>query len=257
MKREQLQRYSRQLKLAQIGPAGQERLLTSHVLLIGAGGLGSAAGAYLAGLGIGRLTVLDPDVVEISNLHRQLLHRDADAGRPKAESARRTLGAINPQIDIVTVPVQADAANLPRYVQAADVVVDGCDNFATRFAVNAACVAAGRPLVSGAAIRFEGQLTVLRPDLGGPCYRCLYRDEDSQAETCAVNGVLPPVVGVIGALQAMEAVKVLLGLGTPAAGRLLLYDGLAAQWRELRFPRDPACPVCGGTTGGTTGTTAP
>lgn len=257
MKREQLQRYSRQLKLAQIGPAGQERLLTSHVLLIGAGGLGSAAGAYLAGLGIGRLTVLDPDVVEISNLHRQLLHRDADAGRPKAESARRTLGAINPQIDIVTVPVQADAANLPRYVQAADVVVDGCDNFATRFAVNAACVAAGRPLVSGAAIRFEGQLTVLRPDLGGPCYRCLYRDEDSQAETCAVNGVLPPVVGVIGALQAMEAVKVLLGLGTPAAGRLLLYDGLAAQWRELRFPRDLACPVCGGTTGGTTGTTAP
>lgn len=246
MKREQLQRYSRQLKLAQIGPAGQEKLLASHVLLIGAGGLGSAAGAYLAGLGIGRLTVLDPDTVEISNLHRQLLHRDTDAGRPKAESARRTLGAINPQIEIVTAPVQVDATNLPRYVQAADVVVDGCDNFATRFAVNAACVAAGKPLVSGAAIRFEGQLTVLRPDQGGPCYRCLYRDEDSQAETCAANGVLPPVVGVIGALQAMEAVKVLLELGAPAAGRLLLYDGLAAQWRELRFPRDPACPVCGG-----------
>lgn len=246
MTRTQLIRYSRQLMLPQIGPEGQRKLLAAHVLIIGAGGLGSPVAMYLAALGVGQLSIADGDTVEPSNLHRQLLHGAADIGRLKVESARDSLLRLNPELSLNLIPQRLADAALQAAVRAADVVVDGSDNFATRFAVNAACVALRKPLVSGAAIRLEGQISVFRPDLAdGPCYRCLYRDSSEVAETCAANGVLPPVVGVIGSLQAIETVKVLLNFGESLEGRLLLFDALTMQWRSLRLRKDPACPVCG------------
>ena len=245
MNDEQLLRYSRQIMLPQFGYEGQQRLLAAHVLVVGAGGLGSPAAMYLAAAGIGRLTLADHDTVDLSNLQRQILHAHRDIGRPKVESARERLLALNPDVDVVTLQARVDTAQLQSLVTQADAVVDASDNFATRFAVNAACVAAGTPLVTGAAIRLEGQLSVFIPTRAdSPCYRCLYREGEEPDQTCADNGVLAPVVGVIGSLQALETIKLLTGLGETLCGRLLVFDGLHQEWRNIRLPKDPHCPVC-------------
>jgi molybdopterin-synthase adenylyltransferase len=239
-------RYARHLALAGFGAAEQARLRDATALVIGAGGLGSPALLYLAAAGIGRLVVSDFDTVDVTNLQRQVLFTTEDLGRPKAEAAAARLAALNP--DTCTVPVNARLAEdaLALAVARADVVLDCCDNFATRFAVNAACVAARRPLVSGAAIRLEGQLAVFRADRpGAPCYRCLWEEDDEGLENCRGNGILGPVTGVIGSMMAVEALKITSGCAPSADGRLLLYDAREGTWRSLRLERDPACPVCG------------
>jgi len=246
MNDDQLLRYSRQIMLPQVDVAGQEKLLASRVLIVGAGGLGSPAAMYLAAAGVGHLVIADHDRVELSNLQRQLLHRDCDIGRPKAESARATLRALNPDIAITPIEGRLQGAQLIAQVSNADVVLDCSDNFDTRFAINAACVRQQVPLVSGAAIRLQGQIAVF--DAGkadSPCYHCLYRDGDEAEQTCAESGVLAPLVGIIGSLQALEALKILLGLGDTLNGRLIVFDGLVHEWRTLKLPRDPACPTCG------------
>jgi molybdopterin/thiamine biosynthesis adenylyltransferase len=243
---QQLLRYSRQILLPQIGVAGQQQLLDARVLIIGAGGLGSAAALYLASAGVGHITIADHDKVELSNLQRQILHRHQDIGRPKVDSARDTLTRLNPDLQVTGLPVRLDGEQLAALIGPLDLVIDGSDNFATRFAVNAACVQQHTPLVSGAAIRMEGQLAVFdsrRAD--SPCYRCLYKEGEEPDQTCTDNGVLAPVVGVIGSLQALEAIKVLLNLGETLCGRLLLFDALYSEWRSVKLSRDPACPVCG------------
>jgi adenylyltransferase/sulfurtransferase len=246
MNDDELLRYSRQIMLPQIDIRGQERLLTARALIIGAGGLGSPAAMYLAAAGIGQIAIADPDTVDLSNLQRQLLHRDSDIGRLKVASARDTLLAINPALQVASLVDRLQGALLDDAVHTADVVLDCSDNFATRFAVNASCVAQQTPLVSGAAVRFEGQLAVFDSRDGtSPCYSCLYREGEETDQTCSENGVLSPLVGVIGSLQALEAIKVILGLGERLAGRLVLFDGLSHEWRTLTLPRDPHCPVCG------------
>ncbi len=245
MNDEQLLRYSRQILLPQFGAEGQQRLLESTVLVVGAGGLGSPAALYLAAAGVGRLVIADFDRVDLSNLQRQILHGTDRIGSPKAESARRTLEALNPDIEIVPVGEAVEGELLEHWVGASDAVVDGSDNFATRFAVNAACVAAGRPLISGAVIRFEGQVSVYTGRPGDPCYRCLYGTGGEVEDTCSQNGVLAPVAGIVGSIQATETLKVLTGVGTTLAGRLLIIDALDMRFRTMRLTRDPACPVCG------------
>jgi adenylyltransferase/sulfurtransferase len=239
---EQLLRYSRQIMLPAVDVAGQQRLLDSRVLVIGAGGLGSPVAIYLAAAGVGQLVLVDFDTVDLTNLQRQILHGSHDLGRPKVESARDTLRALNPEVKVEAINARLEGAALLAEVARADVVVDASDNFATRFAVNDACVAARKPLVSGAAIRMEGQVTVFhneRPE--SPCYRCLYRDEGELTRTCSENGVLSPVVGIIGSIQATEVLKVLLGIGDTLDGRLLLLDALTMEWRSMRLRKDPAC----------------
>ena len=246
MDAEQTDRYSRQILLPQIGADGQEKLLASHALIMGMGGLGCPIAMYLAAAGVGRLTLVDFDMVELSNLQRQIAHATADIGRLKTESARDTCLALNPGIRVDLVSAAPDDDELDALVAAADIVIDGCDNFPTRYAINAACVRHRKPLVSGAAMRLEAQVIVYRADLGGgPCYRCLYRDEPEYGETCTQIGVLAPLVGIIGSLQALEAIKVLVDFGEPLNGRLLLLDAASMEWREVKLPRDPACPVCG------------
>jgi adenylyltransferase/sulfurtransferase len=246
MNDDDLLRYSRQIMLPQIDIRGQERLRATRALVIGAGGLGSPAAMYLAAAGIGHLTIADADTVDLSNLQRQLLHRTADLGRLKAASATDTLLAIDPQLQVTALVDRLQGALLDGAVQGADVVLDCSDNFATRFAVNASCVAHRVPLVSGAAIRFAGQLAVFDSrDATSPCYACLYRDGEEADQSCAENGVLSPLVGVIGSLQALEAIKVVLGIGETLTGRLVLFDGLTHEWRTLTLPRDPDCQVCG------------
>ncbi|MFZ1325401.1 MAG: molybdopterin-synthase adenylyltransferase MoeB [Candidatus Contendobacter sp.] len=242
---DELLRYSRQLLLPDFDIDGQERLRRSHILIVGLGGLGSVAALYLAAAGVGRLTLVDFDTVDLSNLQRQIIHRTADVGRLKVESARATLLALNPLVEVVTVPKALDDRELRQQVERAAVVVDASDNLPTRLALNAACVRARTALVTGAVIRLEGQVLVWRPDGEGACYRCLYRDAESSTESCAQTGVLAPVVGVIGSLQAVEAIKVLAGIGETLVGRLLVLDALRMEWRTLRVPRWPACPVCG------------
>lgn len=243
---EELLRYSRQILLPDFDIVGQERLGRSHALIVGLGGLGSAAAMYLAAAGVGRLILVDFDKVDLSNLQRQIVHRTADIGRPKVESARDTLRALNPLVEIVAVPKALDDAELRDRVEQADVVVDASDNLPTRLAINAACVRVKVPLVSGAAIRLEGQVLVWRPGGEGACYRCLYRGADTNPDTCAQTGVLAPVVGIIGSVQAVEAIKVLTGFGETLAGRLLLLDAARMEWRTIKARRDPACPACGG-----------
>jgi len=246
MNDDQLLRYSRQIMLPQVDVAGQEKLLASRALIIGAGGLGSPAAMYLASAGVGQLVIADHDVVELSNLQRQLLHRDGDIARPKAVSASDTLRAINPDVTVSPIEARLQGKRLDAEVQQSHVVLDCSDNFDTRFAVNAACVRHKVPLVSGAAIRLEGQVAVF--DAGkadSPCYHCLYREGEDVDQTCAENGVLAPLVGIIGSLQALEALKVLLGLGDTLAGRLVVFDGLVHEWRTLKLQRDPGCPTCG------------
>jgi len=242
----QLLRYSRQIMLPQVDIPGQTKLLTSRVLIIGAGGLGSAAAIYLATAGIGQLVIADHDCVELSNLQRQILHTVNDIGRQKTASAKDTLAAINPDIMVTALDEQLAGNRLDDEVAKADVVLDCSDNFATRFAVNSACVKHQTPLVSGAAIRLEGQLAVFLPGTeNSPCYSCLYKEGEEEDQTCSENGVLSPIVGIIGSLQALEAIKVILSLGDILTGRLLVFDGMTQEWRKLKVKRDPDCPVCG------------
>ena len=231
--------------LPEIDLAGQRRLLDAKILIIGLGGLGSPAAMYLAAAGIGMLTLVDHDLVDIGNLQRQIAHRTGDIGRQKVDSAAETLAAINPLCRIVSIPRQLEPDDLSAAVAAADVVLDCSDNFATRFAVNAACVDAETPLVSGAAIRWEGQISVFAGRRDEPCYRCLYAAGDEPEESCSANGVVAPLVGIIGATQAAEAIKLLTGAGHTLAGRLLILDALEMEWRTLRLKKDPDCPVCG------------
>ena len=241
----QLLRYSRQILLPQFGVEGQERLMASTVLVVGAGGLGSPVALYLAAAGVGRLIIADFDRVDLTNLQRQILHATDRIGTAKAESARRTLHALNPEIEIVPIGRRLEGELLQEQVAASDAVVDGSDNFATRFAVNAACVATGRPLIAGAVIRWEGQVSVYTGRPGDPCYRCLYGNGGQVEDTCSENGILAPVAGIVGSIQATETLKVLSGVGTTLAGRLLILDALEMRFRTLTLTRDPACPVCG------------
>lgn len=243
------ERYSRQVALPEVGEAGQRRLGDSRVLLVGAGGLGSPAALYLAAAGVGHLTLVDDDRVERSNLQRQVLHRDVDTGTLKVRSAATTLLGLNPGVDVSGIDARIDATNAERILAGHDVVIDGSDNFATRYAVNDACVALGIPNVHGSVFRFEGQVTVFwpaRPDGAGPCYRCLYPAPPPAelAPSCAEAGVLGVVPGVIGMLQAGEALKLLLGVGVPLVGRLLQYDALRGRFDEFDVTRDPRCVSC-------------
>jgi molybdopterin-synthase adenylyltransferase len=243
----QLLRYSRHILLPEFGPEAQDRFAAAHVALIGMGGLGTPAAQFLSAAGIGVLTLCDPDRVDLTNLQRQILYATADIDRPKVAAAAARLRAINPHVELRTREQRVGPAELAEIAAAADVVLDCSDNFATRHAVNRACVAARKPLVSGAAIRFDGQLMVfdLR-DPASPCYHCLFGEgEELEEVRCATMGVFAPLVGIVGAAQAAEALKLIAGVGVPLAGRLLLLDALAMQWREVRVPRDPACPVCG------------
>ncbi|MCU7813502.1 MAG: molybdopterin-synthase adenylyltransferase MoeB [Candidatus Thiodiazotropha sp. (ex Notomyrtea botanica)] len=244
MNDEQLLRYSRQIMLPSIGIEGQERLASSRALIIGLGGLGSPVSMYLAAAGIGTLVLVDFDQVDLTNLQRQIVHTTAGIGRPKVESARDTLLALNPETEILTIdhPLEGDA--LSKQVELADVVIDGTDNFTTRFAINLACHKNRTPLISGAAIRMEGQVSVFSGQPGDPCYHCLYPSEGQIDETCSANGVLAPLVGVVGSIQAIEAIKVLTRAGTPLIGKLLLFDALQMEWRTIGLRPDPACPVC-------------
>ena len=233
----------------EFGEEAQERLLAAHALVIGAGGLGSSALLYLASSGVGRITVCDGDRVDLTNLQRQVVHRQESVGRPKAASAAETLRAINPEIRVEPLEERAGPERLAALVRTADVVLDCSDNFATRHALNRACVAARKPLVSGAGIRFDGQVAVFdlrRTD--APCYNCLFaEDADAEDVRCAVMGVFAPLVGIVGTFQAMEAIKLVAGVGETLAGRLMLFDALASRWHEVRLARDPHCRVCGET----------
>lgn len=245
MNDDQLLRYSRQILLPQVGMEGQQALLDAHVTVIGMGGLGAPAAIYLAAGGVGRLTLVDFDAVDLSNLQRQIVHTTADVGRPKVESARDALAALNPEVEIATVQERLDRDGLAALAERSDLLVDACDNFETRFLLNEVCHATKTPLVSGAVIRLEGQVSVFTHDGTGPCYRCLYREEGGVAESCSENGILAPVAGLIGCTEAVEAMKLLLGLGEPLSGRLLILDAVVMEWRTLKLARDPDCAVCG------------
>jgi molybdopterin/thiamine biosynthesis adenylyltransferase len=243
---EQMLRYSRHILLPQIGIKGQETLLQSHALIIGAGGLGSPAAMYLTASGIGKLTICDNDQVDLTNLQRQIIHHTDVIGMPKAVSAKKTLAGINPEVDVVTLDRRVDESSLPELVSAADVVVDASDNFSTRHAINRACATQKKPLVSGAAVRFDGQIAVfdLRHEASS-CYQCLFPAQgDDQDMRCAVMGVFAPLVGVIGCIQAAETLKLLLGTSGSLAGHLMLLDGLSMAQRLIKLSKDPACPVC-------------
>ena len=243
---EQRRRYSRHFLLPEVGEAGQRKLLDSKVLLIGAGGLGSPAGLYLAAAGIGTLGIIDDDIVDESNLQRQILHTTAAVGTSKVESARKTMTALNPDIDVVGHEVRLSKENAFEILGAYDLIVDGSDNFSTRYLVNDVTVLLGIPVVHGSIFRFEGQATVFDPRVG-PCYRCIFPEPPPPelAPNCSEAGVLGVLPGVIGLIQATEALKVLLGIGEPLIGRLLAYDALEMRFRELRIPKDPDCPMCG------------
>ena len=241
-----LLRYSRHLLLDEIGIEGQQKLLDAAVLVIGCGGLGAAALPFLAAAGVGRLIIADDDTIDDTNLQRQTAFCEADIGQSKAEVLQGRLNALNSRTQISALNERLSEARLLELVQSVDLVLDCCDNFATRQAVNRACVAARTPLVSGAAVRFEGQIAVYRPDLPDtPCYACLFDGESANDGACAVFGVFSPLVGIIGTTQAAEALKLLMGIGANASGELLLYDALANEWQRLAFDKNPACRVCG------------
>ena len=249
---EQLLRYSRHILLDALGIEGQERILATHALVIGAGGLGSPAALYLASAGIGKITLVDDDTVDFTNLQRQILHTQARVGMAKAESGHQALAAINPDIEIVPLQQRLSGEALDRLIASADIVLDCTDNFVTRHAINRACVHHRKPLVSGAAIRFDGQISVYdmrRED--SPCYHCLFPEGDDVEEVrCAVMGVFAPLTGIIGTMQAAEALKLAAGIGESLSGRLLLLDVLEMEWRTVRFKKDAGCAVCGPTPAG-------
>ncbi|OYU31216.1 MAG: molybdopterin biosynthesis protein MoeB [Comamonadaceae bacterium PBBC2] len=242
----QLLRYSRHILLNELGIDGQEKLLASHALIIGAGGLGSPVSLYLGSAGVGRITVVDHDQVDATNLQRQIAHTLDRVGQNKADSVRTAIAQINPDVQVTPITQRADAALLDTLVAQADVVIDCCDNFETRHAVNRACVQHGKPLVSGAAIRMDGQVSVFdstRAD--APCYACVFPPEQAPEETrCATMGVFAPLVGIIGTVQAAEALKILSGMGSHMAGRLLMLDGRDLSWTDIRMGRNEHCPVC-------------
>ncbi len=243
---DQLLRYSRHILLPQIGIDGQQRLLRSRVLIVGMGGLGSPAAIYLAVSGLGHLVLVDHDKVDLTNLQRQIAHNTDALGDDKVDSAKRTLLALNPETRITTINMRLEDDNLAGQIELADAVVDASDNFATRFAVNRLCVEKKTPLISGAVVQLEGQVTVFRPDRNdSPCYRCLYKETGEPEMRCAEFGVLAPVAGIIGSIQATEIIKVLLDLGETLTGRLMIVDAYTMEIRTTKLTRDPACPVCG------------
>ena len=246
MQDDELLRYSRHILLDDIGIEGQTRILNAHALVIGAGGLGSPVLMYLACAGIGRITVLDHDTVDLTNLQRQIAHRSDSVGQAKVESARKTIHQLNDKVEVTALQVRADADLLDQLLPTVDVVLDCCDNFSTRHAVNAACVRHRKPLVSGAAIQFDGQISVYDPrDADSPCYACAFPPDTSLEEArCSTMGVFAPLVGIIGTMQAAEALKLLAEVGRSLAGRLLMLDGRGMEWTEVRMPRNAACPVC-------------
>lgn len=249
MNDQQLLRYSRHILLDQIGIEGQERLLSARALIVGAGGLGCPAALYMAAAGVGTLVIADDDEVDLTNLQRQILHREHSVGRAKVESARESLLDINPGVQVIALKQRLQGDDLTAQIAAADVVLDCSDNFATRHAINRACVSTRTPLVSGAAIRFDGQVSVFDSrESSAPCYHCLFPEGGEAEEVrCAVMGVFAPLTGIIGSVQAAEALKLLARTGRSLAGRLLLLDALGMEWRSIALPRDPGCPVCGGT----------
>ncbi len=242
----QLLRYSRQIMLPACDIAGQNKLLSARVLIIGAGGLGSPAAMYLAAGGVGHITIYDNDDVDLSNLQRQIAHHTTDVGMDKVISTRNTLHELNPDVEVNAVKQRLSGKLLDEEVNKADVVIDCSDNFTTRFAINQACVALQKPLVSGAAIRFEGQVSVYTPSHNdSPCYNCLYKKMDDENLNCATNGVIAPITGIVGSIQALEAMKLIMGAGELLTGRLLLIDGLTMNIRTMRFKKNPGCPTCG------------
>lgn len=242
---EELLRYSRQLMLPGFDVAGQEALLNAAVLIVGLGGLGSPVAMYLAAAGTGRLILADDDVVDLSNLQRQIVHDHASIGQGKTRSAAQSLRRLNPAVEVEELTERLQGAAMHRLVQGCSAVVDCTDNFTTRFALNEACFAAGVPLISAAAIRMEAQLSVFDPrDAASPCYRCLYNEGSDEDLSCSENGVMAPLVGVVGSMQALECIKVLSGYGTPLVGKLLLLDALTMQFRTMQLKPDPECPVC-------------
>jgi len=244
---EEIRRYSRHLILPDVGLAGQKKIKAASVLCIGAGGLGSPIAMYLAAAGIGKIGIVDFDTVDYSNLQRQILHTDADVGRSKAESAKETINGINPNVEVVIHNTRISAENALDLIRPYDIVVDGTDNFPTRYLTNDACVLLKKPNVYGSIFRFEGQASVFAPHLGGPCYRCLYPEPPppGMVPSCAEGGVLGVLPGIIGCIQATEILKLALGKGSPLTGRLVLFDALDMKFRELKLRRDPACPICG------------
>jgi adenylyltransferase/sulfurtransferase len=242
----QLLRYSRQIMLPQIDIEGQQKLAAAKVLIVGAGGLGSPAAMYLAAAGVGTITIYDNDIVDLSNLQRQITHHTPDIGTDKVISTRQTLNSLNPDVQIRAVKQRLEGHQLDLEVMQADVVLDCSDNFSTRFAINTACVKHPTPLVSGAAIRFEGQVTVFTPGRdNSPCYNCLYSSDGDELQNCATNGVIAPITGIIGSIQALEAMKLIMGIGETLTGRLLLLDGLTMEWNTMKLRQNPNCPTCG------------
>lgn len=246
---DQLERYSRHILLPEVGGGGQEKLLAASVLVVGAGGLGAPLLQYLAAAGVGRLGVIDADTVDLSNLQRQVIHRTQDVGVPKVESAARMVRELNPDVTVDVYQERITAANAMEIVARYDLVADGTDNFATRYLLNDACHFAGRPLVSGALLRFEGQLSVFKSHQGDghPCYRCLFPEPPppGSVPSCSEAGVFGAVAGAVGTQQAVEVLKEILGLGESLSGRFLMYDGLSTEWQNIRLRKNPACPLCG------------
>jgi molybdopterin-synthase adenylyltransferase len=243
---EQLLRYSRHILLNELGVEGQQRIQDSHALIIGAGGLGSPAALFLGSAGVGQITLVDHDTVDLTNLQRQIAHTTDRVGLPKVESLRQAIQTINPEVQVHAEPLRADSATLDAWVAQADVVLDCTDNFGTRHLINASCVRQRRPLVSGAAIRFDAQVSVYDPrDAASPCYACLFPPSEQFEETrCATMGVFAPLVGIVGAMQAAEALKLLGQLGEPLTGRLMMLDALHMEWNTIRVNRHASCPVC-------------
>ena len=245
MNDEQLLRYSRQIMLPQVDIAGQQKLLTAKVLIIGAGGLGSPAAMYLAAAGVGQITIYDDDQVDLSNLQRQIAHGTSDIGLDKVISTLNAIKNINPEVKVLAHKARLQDEQLFEEVRKADVVLDCSDNFGTRFAINQACVEKQTALVSGAAIRFEGQISVFTPGQNNsPCYNCLYQSDGEELQNCARNGVIAPITGIVGSIQALEAMKLLMNIGESLTGRLLLLDGLTLEWQTLRLKKNPSCPTC-------------
>lgn len=247
MNDQQLLRYSRHILLDQIGIEGQQKITQSHALIIGAGGLGSPAALYLASAGVGKITLVDDDEVDLTNLQRQILHTTERIGQPKVDSGRQALQQINPEIEVVAIRARIHGEQLQQLVQSASIVLDCCDNFTTRHAVNQACVKQAVPLVSGAAISFDGQISVFDArEETSPCYACLFPPDQQFVEVmCSSMGVFAPLVGIIGATQAAEALKVIMGIGNPLVGRLLLLDAQRMEWTQIHVARNPTCTVCG------------